>query len=161
MLFRSRELTLDGLYERSKSYWPEEASGASDDYRKHVLGLIQERLKYLAEIPELTRFFFVDLPVDGALITEHKQLKKVEQSELKTLLEQARTSLEASDFTGQDLTDRLNRLLEATGQKPAVLFSLVRIATTQAPASPGLAESLALLGKERSLSRIDQQLASL
>jgi glutamyl-tRNA synthetase len=155
-----RELSLDDLYERSKTYWPEEARDASDDYKKQVLGLIQERLKFLAEIPELTRFFFVDLPVDPSLITEHKQLKKVEQNELKSLLEQAKTSLEASDFSAQDLTDRLNQLLDDTGQKPAVLFSIIRIATTQSPASPSLAESLALLGPERSLKRIAQQIAS-
>ncbi|MDB5169453.1 MAG: Glutamate-tRNA ligase [Candidatus Saccharibacteria bacterium] len=156
-----RELELDDLYQRSAGYWGPEAAGASDDYKKQVLALIQERLKYLAEIPELTKFFFVDLPVNGSLISEHKQLKKVDQGELKNLLQQARDVLAESDFSVQDLTDRLNQLLETTGQKPAVLFSLVRIATTQAPASPGLAESLALLGKERSLGRIDQQLAAL
>jgi len=42
-----------------------------------------------------------------------------------------------------------------------VLFSLIRIATTEAPSSPGLAETLAVLGKERSLQRIDAQLAAL
>jgi len=49
-------------------------------------------------------------------------------------------------------------LLETTGQKPAVLFSLIRIATTQAPASPGLADTLHVLGKEISLRRIDAML---
>ena len=66
-----------------------------------------------------------------------------------------------TDFSVDDLTERLNGLLETTAQKPAVLFSLVRIASTQAPSSPGLADSLAVLGKERSLARIDAQLAAL
>jgi glutamyl-tRNA synthetase len=156
-----RELPLAELYKRAESYWPPEATDYDQTYRMFVLGLIQERLKYLAEIPELTRFFFVDLPVDLSLITEHKQLKKLELSEVKSLLEQARAALEPSNFGVEDLIERLNKLLETTGQKPAVLFSLIRIATTQAPASPGLAESLALLGPERSLKRIDEQLAHL
>jgi glutamyl-tRNA synthetase len=156
-----RELPLDTLYDLSKPYLPAEAETYDDAYKKAVVGLVQERLKYLSELPELTRFFFTDLPVNPELIAGHKQLKKLEQGELKTLLEQGRETLAASDFTVNDLTDRLNKLLETTGQKPAVLFSLIRIATTQSPSSPGLAESLAVLGKETALRRIDNQLANL
>jgi glutamyl-tRNA synthetase len=156
-----RNLSLDELYERSKDFWPEEAGEADENYKKQVLGLVQERLKYLSELPELTRFFFVDLQINPELISSHKQLKKFSNEELKAMLETAKTSLAQSDFSVDDLMNRLNQLLEQTGQKPAVLFSLIRIATTQAPASPGLAESLAVIGKDRSLNRLDQQLAAL
>jgi glutamyl-tRNA synthetase len=156
-----RALPLEKLYDRSVEYWPVEASGASEDYKKQVLGLVQERLKFLAEIPELTTFFFTDLPVNNELISGNKQLKKLDRSELKGLLEQARGVLEASSFTVDDVTNRLNNLLETTGQKPGILFSLVRIATTEAPASPGLADTLAVLGKETTLRRIDAQLKQL
>jgi glutamyl-tRNA synthetase len=156
-----RKLPLDELYKRSDNYWPEEASGSDETYRKQVLGLVQERLKFLAELPELTRFFFADLPVNPELIDGNKQLKKLNKNELRDLLEQSRAVIEQSDFSAADLTDKLNELLETSGQKPGVLFSLIRIATTQAPASPGLAATLALLGKETSLRRIDQQLENL
>lgn len=155
------KVELDDLYERSKSFWPDEAANYDDDYKKAVLAIVRERLKYFAELPELTIFFFADLPVNPELISGHKQLKKLPSEELKDLLGQAKASLEASDFSAADLTNRLNKLLDETGQKPAVLFSLIRIATTQAPASPGLADTLAILGKERSLQRIDRQLAAL
>jgi len=95
-----------------------------------------------------------------SLVSDNKQLKQLESSELKVLLTQAKTTLEQSDFSASDLSLRLNQLLEATGQKPAVLFSLIRIATTSAPASPGLADTLAVLGKERSLKRIDDWLSA-
>lgn len=156
-----REMPLDDLYKQAVAYWPEQAKDTDDNYKKQVLGLTQERLKYLAELPELTQFFFTDLPVNPELISGNKQLKKFEASELKALLEQAKASLEQSDFSADDLTSRLNNLLETTGQKPGVLFSLIRIATTQAPASPGLAETLAVLGKETALRRIDAQLQAL
>jgi glutamyl/glutaminyl-tRNA synthetase len=81
-------------------------------------------------------------------------------TDLKRLLIQARESLLQSDFTVEDLTKRLNDLLVETTQKPVILFSLIRIATTQATASPGLVDTLALLGKERSLRRIDAQLSA-
>jgi glutamyl-tRNA synthetase len=64
-------------------------------------------------------------------------------------------------FKTQDLTTQLNNLLIKMDSKPAVLFSLLRIATTQAPFSPGLAETLGVLGKERSISRIKQQIEAL
>ncbi len=156
-----RALPLEELYKKVSGFWPEEASGHSDEHKIQVLGLVQERLKYFAELSELTRFFFIDLPVDLLLVRDNKQLGKLETRELNILLEQAKVTLEQSNFTVQDLTDRLNQLLEQTSQKPGILFSLIRIATTQAPASPALAETLALLGKETSLRRLGQMLESL
>jgi glutamyl/glutaminyl-tRNA synthetase len=156
-----RKLPIDELYKKTKDFWPKEADGFGADYQKQVLGLVQERLKYFAELAELTLFFFKDLPIKPELISGNKQLKKLSNDELKSLLQQSRDVLKDSDFSHKDLTDRLNKLLETTGQKPAVLFSLIRIATTQAPSSPGLAETLEVLGKETSLKRIDTQLQAL
>lgn len=155
-----RNLTLDDLYERSKTYLPASANSFDEAYKKQVVVLAQERLKYFAELPGLTNFFFEDLPINPDLITGHKQLKKIDRTELRQLLQSARDTIAASNFSVEDLTDRLNKLLEASGQKPAVLFSLIRIATTQAPASPGLADTMTVLGKETVLRRIDAQLTA-
>src|SRR5690606_2953307 len=127
-----RMLPLDELYERSQGFWPAESEHYDPQYRKMVLALVQERLKYFAELPDLTMFFFQDLPINPALWQEHKQLKKLSQDEIKDLLEKSRAVLEESDFSAEDLTERLNKLLTDTEQKPAILFSLIRIATTQA-----------------------------
>ncbi len=156
-----RELTVDELYDRASGFLPAEAASSDEAYRKQVIAVTQERLKYFGELPELTIFFFVDLPVKPELITGHKQLSKLDMPAIKDLLEQAKSSLEQSDFSLNDLTKRLNDLLETTGQKPAVLFSLIRIATTQAAFSPALADTMAILGKDRSLQRIDAQLVAL
>lgn len=156
-----RELPLNDLFQKVADFWGEEAGDASDDYKKQVLALVQERLKFFKELPALTNFFFKDLPVNMELINGNKQLKKFNHSELTDLLTQARTALNTSDFSVENLTDTLNKLLEQTGQKPGILFSLIRIASTQAPFSPALAETLAVLGKEKSLQRIDTTLAYL
>jgi glutamyl-tRNA synthetase len=87
-----RELSLDDLFERTKDFWQPEAAEASDEYKKQVLGLIQERLKYFAEIPELTKLFFSDLPIRPELISENKQLKKLDPNEVKSLLEQTKAA---------------------------------------------------------------------
>jgi glutamyl-tRNA synthetase len=156
-----RELPLDQLYEKVANYWPAEATEYDKTYKLFVLGLVQERLKFFAELPDLTRFFFTDLPINPELISGNKQLSKLSSDELRSLLEQAKSSLEQSSFTPEDLIERLNALLESTGQKPGILFSLIRIATTQAPFSPSLAETLAVLGKDRSLARLNAQIHSL
>jgi len=156
-----RALPLSDLYAKTQGFWPDEAKDYDDDYKTAVLGLTQERLKYFSELPQLTNFFFTDLPVNPELITGNKQLKKLEASELKQHLEAALQTLQDSDFSVEDLQTKLNALLETTGQKPGVLFSLIRIATTWAPASPGLADTLHVIGKDRALSRIQASLAAL
>jgi glutamyl-tRNA synthetase len=156
-----RSLTLDDLYDRATGFWAESAASYDDTYKKQVLSLIQERLKHLSEIPSLTNFFFEDLPIDLTLMSGNKQLKKLDQSDIVSLLEQAAESMQQSDFSANDLQDRLNMLLEHTGQKPGVLFSLIRIATTWAPSSPSLAETMAVIGKERTLARLAASLQAL
>ena len=153
-----RNMSLEDLYTATTGFWPTESAGYDDDYKKAVLALVQERLKFFKELPELSIFFFTDLPVNAELWTANKQLKKLEEGQLKALLQQAADSILESDFSSADLTERLNNLLETTGQKPGVLFSLIRIATTQASASPGLAETLAVLGRETVERRLNQML---
>lgn len=156
-----RSLDTTAIYTRCQDFWPKSADTYDTSYKKSVLQLVQERLKYFSELPTLTSFFFEDLPTDMSLIDDNKQLKKFTHAELHGLLQTAIESLAASDFTVTDLTDRLNALLEATQQKPGVLFSLIRIAVTWAPNSPGLADTLHVLGKERSLTRMRRSLAAL
>lgn len=156
-----RELPLEELYERSKDFWPSSAKDVAGEHKKAVLGLVQERLKYLAELPQLTNFFFEDLPVDLNLIDGNKQLNKLSRGEQAALLAKAKEKLGQSKFELKDLTGKLNDLLQDTGQKPGVLFSLIRIATTWAPASPGLAETLEAIGKEKSLERLETSITAL
>jgi glutamyl-tRNA synthetase len=158
-----RTLPLDDLYAHVAPYWPASAQQAhvSDEYKRQVLSIIQERLKYFAELPELTNYFFEDLPVNPELISTHKQLKKLESAELQELLSTSLEALSASAFDAESLTATLNGLLETTGSKPAILLSLIRIAVSQSPASPGLADTLAVLGKETALRRISEQLKQL
>ncbi len=161
-----RSYSTDKLYDIiDDKYWPRKTPSSEntedDDYKKQVLALVQERLKFFDELAGLTAFFFENLPVNPELISGHKQLKKYESPQLKQLLEITKESLTQSDFSVDDIKERLNKLLETTNEKPAVLFSLIRIATTQSPASPELTGSLHVLGKEKTLARIDQQLQAL
>lgn len=156
-----REMPIDELYRKVETAWPKEARQYNAAYKKRVLSLVQERLKFLSELSNLTDFFFKDLPVNLKLLSSHKELSKMGKAELCALLTRVQDTLKDSDFSFDNLTKILNELLAQTNQKPAVLFSLIRIATTQAPASPGLAETLAVLGRERSLARLRSTLDAL
>lgn len=143
------------------TFWPNGAFNFDETYRLNVLEIVQERLKFFKELPELSMFFFVEPQVNMSLIDENKQLKKFSHDELRNMLETTKVDLEQSSFEAKDLTERLNQLLEATGQKPGVLFNLIRVATTWSPASPALADTLHVLGKDTSLKRIDTAIQAL
>ena len=154
-----RQINLDDLYQRVESYWPQSAAQFDTSYKHQVLALVQDRLKTLAELPMMSRFFFEEPEVNWELITSNKQLKKLSDGEIHALLQTAHDKLaELADWSPETIQETLNQLLEITGQKPGVLFSLIRIVTTWAPFSPQLNDTLALFGKDKTLSRIASQL---
>lgn len=155
-----RELPPDELYKRAEGFWPPEADGADESHKKAALALVQERLKYLGELSQLTKFFFAT-PADGDIraLFENpvdKQLKNLDRAAIIELLKKARDELSESDFSEADLAERLNGLLEKLNTKPGILFAAIRIAVTGAPASPQLFGTLHALGKEESLSRLNK-----
>lgn len=150
-----RGLELDELTDRIRDFWPEEALQADEHFRRDVLALVQDRLKTLADLPTLSRYFFTEPTPDLSLITDNKQLKKLTAEERVALLAAARVALDECEWSSAAIQETLNELLETTGQKPGILFSLIRIATTWAPFSPQLNDTLYLLGRERVLTRIN------
>lgn len=157
-----RKLSLNELEKKVTDYWPASSSDSDTDYKKAVLELIQERLKYFAEIPELTEFFFTEPTGDSIAELLHdpknKQLKKLSDQEMYDLLSAVQTSLSESDFTVSDIETRLNGLLDSLDTKPGVLFNITRIAVSGSPASPALFGTLSVLGKDTCLRRILQTL---
>lgn len=149
-----RKIPLDELEKRVENFWPSEAKNAEEEYKRKVLALAQDRLKTLADLPALTRYFFTNPEVDMSLVENNKQLKKLSPERREELLKFALKALEKTDFTPSAIQETLNQLLEQTGEKPGTLFSLIRIYTTWAPFSPQLNETLALLGKEKTLQRL-------
>ena len=151
-----RNLNLDDLYERCQLFWGKEANSADVIYKKQVLALAQDRLKTLQDLPALTSYFFSEPKINLDLILNNKQLKKLTSEEQKKLLQISCDELnKINDWTSENIQNCLNTLLEITNQKPGILFSLIRIATTWAQFSPQLNDTLALLGKDKSLDRLN------
>jgi glutamyl-tRNA synthetase len=156
-----RALSFDDLYERVGDFWPTSAANASEESKKRVLALVQDRLKTLTDLSVLTSYFFETPTPNWEMVTENKQLKKLSTDEIRSLLASAKSALETVDFTPEAIQEALNQLLETTGQKPGILFSLIRLAISWAPFSPALNDTLAVIGKDASLERIQTSIDSL
>jgi glutamyl/glutaminyl-tRNA synthetase len=95
------------------------------------------------------------------MIDNNKQLSKLPKEEIKQLLQASFEALGTSDFTPEAVQETLNQLLVTTGQKPGILFSLIRTVVSWAPFSPALDHTLSVLGKEVSLARLDAAIKAL
>lgn len=157
-----RQISVEELYARVEPYWPKEASNSTTEYKMQVLELAHERLKTLSDLSDITSFLFTDPAPNIELFTSNKQLSKLGNDTICELLElTAQAFQDMESFDAESIQQTLNNLLETTNQKPMILFSSIRIATTWAPFSPDLAPSLALLGKEATIKRLNNAIALL
>ena len=149
------EQGIDAFYPRTAGFWPDSAKTFSDDYKKQVLSIIYDRLKTLSDLKEMTGYFFEDPQFDIEQLLTNKFLKKLSEQELIDLLTTSINSLSSiSTWNEPALKDTLNDLLVKTGQKPAVLFSLIRLSVSFAPFSPALDLTLNVLGKDVTMARL-------
>jgi glutamyl-tRNA synthetase len=155
-----RRLSLDDLSERVADFWPASASTATADYKRSLLALVQDRLKTLNDLPLLTSYFFEEPAPNWTMADEMKPLKKHSREDLAKLLSVAADALQASAFDADSIQETLNGLLATTGEKPGVLFSIIRLAVSWAPFSPALNDTLATLGKQTVLARLEHAIAS-
>ena len=154
-----KKLSLDELYKRAEPYWGKNGKKAPEKVKRQVLMVVQDRLKTLKDLPNLSEYFFIRPQADWAMVEENKQLKKLDHSTQIALLSDVRkklSKLSAKDFKNTaKLQEELNELLVAMEQKPPILFGLIRFTLTWAIFSPGLPETMKLLGKRETLRRID------
>lgn len=155
-----RQLSLEDLWVRVVDFWPAEAVNADESYKRQVLGLAQDRLKTLLDLPSLTSYFFSEPKPQWSMIDENKQLSKLGRARQVELLQMVHDRMKTSNFSLDELQNSLNTLLDASGEKPGTLFSLIRYALTWAPFSPGLAETMEVLGREKTLQRLAVAISS-
>ncbi len=121
-----------------------------DERLRAACEIAQEKAQTLEEVWPLIRFLF-EPPIDDA-----KAWAKVMRGDVRPLLEAARDSLaEATGFDQDAVETALAPLPERLGVKPGKLYQPIRVAITGSTVSPGIFESLAALGREESLARID------
>ncbi|RJQ40208.1 MAG: glutamate--tRNA ligase [Dehalococcoidia bacterium] len=152
-----RQLSLDEFTQRALPFLekglPDSIKRPLDlDYVRKVMALIQERVRQLTEVAELSLFFFEErLAYEPAMLIEKKMDAAGTLKALQVSLE--RISPLASFETGA-LEAVLRPLAEELGLKTGQLFGTLRVATTGRAVAPPLFETMAVLGKERTLARI-------
>jgi glutamyl-tRNA synthetase len=106
--------------------------------------LVQEKIQRLGEFPDFAGFLFGEIEVDRAKLDG-----------AAPVLETAREDLAQVDPWRADAIEAaLRALAERLGLSPRKAFQPIRVAVTGSTVSPGLFESLELLGRERSLVRL-------
>jgi glutamyl-tRNA synthetase len=106
--------------------------------------LVQEKIKRLGEFPEFAGFLFTDVEPPRELLDGDRPVVAAALDELADVEPWEAGTIEA----------RLRGLAERLELSPRKAFQPIRVAVTGSKVSPGLFESLELLGRERSLERL-------
>jgi glutamyl-tRNA synthetase len=133
-----RALSPEEYADRLVAYLREQGYDWDEELVRKAAPLVQEKISTLGEFPKFAGFLFA------------------RSSEQAVALPDVVEALEAVEpFSAEGIEAALRRFAEQQGLKPREAFQPIRLAVTGSTVSPGLFESLELLGKEETLARID------
>lgn len=162
-------LELDDLTERVVPFLIAEnlveitaADPDSDAYRRvrDVTALLKDRLVLLSDAPDLMSYFLRDeLPsYDAATLVPKKSDPETARASLEATLQ----ALEGISLADEEVVEaRLRQLAEERGWKAGQLFMPIRVAVTGRTESPGLFETLRVIGDDRVRDRIREAISIL
>jgi glutamyl/glutaminyl-tRNA synthetase len=122
---------------------------------RDAVAITQEKISTLDEFWPLARAFF-DEPVDDAAAREKFIAPELGADALTV----ARSALSELDdpWSVEAVEQALRQAVERSGMKAKQLFQPVRVALTGTTISPGIFETVALVGRDKALERIDSAL---
>lgn len=135
------------------------AASAPPGYLAAIVPLVRERLKKLGDFDEWASFFFTDPLEYGPDLLVPKKATRQEAHAM--LAASAQALAQVAEWTPASLEDAGKALCAARQWKPANVFMALRVAITGRTASPPLFESMAVVGRDRSLARIHRAAALL
>jgi glutamyl-tRNA synthetase len=139
-----RALPPEEYGDRLVAYLREQGYDWDEELVRRAAPLVQEKIATLGEFPSFAGFLFAPVEADP------------EQLGDGTVLRAAAKALAAVEpFEAARIEAALRALAERLGLKPREAFQPIRLAVTGSSVSPGLFESLELLGKEETLARIE------
>jgi glutamyl-tRNA synthetase len=112
-----------------------------DDRVRATVPLVQEKIEKFSQYPEFVRFLFQDVTPPAGVD--------------ERIAHAAAERLQATEpWNAERIEEALRTLVDELGEKPRTAFQPIRLAVTGSKISPGLFESLELLGREESLRRL-------
>ncbi|HEX3173706.1 MAG TPA: glutamate--tRNA ligase [Solirubrobacterales bacterium] len=121
-----------------------------DERLRSACEIVQEKAQTLEEVWPLIRFLFEMPPED------EKAWRKTMKDGALSALETAREALaKAESFDADAVEAALGPLPARLDVKPGRVYQPIRVAISGGTVSPGIFESLAALGREESLARVD------
>ena len=159
-----RRLDVDAITHRALPFL--EAAGVVGDpvtdadaqLLEQAMPLVAERIGNLAEVPQMLGFLFV---ADDDFALDEADAAKLLDGAGTEVVRAARDALvPLGTWSTATIQEALQHaLVEERGLKPRLAFGPVRVAVTGRRVSPPLFESLELLGRERSLARLQAAVA--
>ncbi len=150
-----RALTIDDFLARALPFLLKDGVISGTDAEiaviKSALPIIQERIARMNEVTAMLKFLFVE-----QLSFEPESETKLKEEPSQHVVQRALEALQdLQNWNHTEIEAKLRAvLLDEMGLKPRLAFGPVRIAVTGSHISPPLFESMELLGKERSLVRL-------
>jgi glutamyl-tRNA synthetase len=147
-----RVLSNKELLERTKPFFEDKGIELKiDDYAERAIESVKEKEKTLKELAEYAAFYFYDeVPFDK------QAAAKFLTDENKTMLAELMSALQKLDpFSEENVQTTIEKFLEEKQLKLKTLAQPLRVALTGSTRSPGIYETLAILGKERVIKRLN------
>jgi len=130
-------------------------TGRTLDQVEDAVKVSQEKMQTLTDFEKLCGWLYRDV-----YDYDEKAWRKTMKDGSSERLEQSRAALAVLDpWDEATIQEALDGVVERLDAKPGQIFQPIRVALTGNTVSPGIYESVALLGKEETLSRIDRALA--
>jgi glutamyl-tRNA synthetase len=143
-----RSLSPEEYAETLVTYLREQGYDWDEQRVRATVPLVQEKIAKLGEYPDFAGFLFHDVAPDPAQLD-------------RDVLSAAGQSLaRVEPFAADRIEAALKELCDRLGLKPRQAFAPIRVAVTGSKISPGLYESLELLGRDESLARISRAIAA-
>ncbi len=149
-----RALAIDDLSQRLLPIVREAGFDVTAEKMLQITPLIRERIKLLRDVLTAADFFFVQQlpPYDPAELIPQKG----DAAMAKRVLEKAREVLANVEFKHDPLDHALRAAAQELGVKAGQMFQPIRVAVCGRKNAPGLFETLEVLGKEKTLARIEE-----
>ena len=134
-----RALPVEEYAERLLTWLREQGYDWPEDRVHAAAPLVQEKIGRFGEFPDFAGFLFREVEPDPALLDAR-------------ILGAAEAALGSTEpWTTEAIEASLKQLCDDLGEKPRTVYLPIRVAVTGSRVSPGLYESLELLGRDQSL----------